>query len=233
MKKLSSRARALTEPLLARLRHGPVPTSALESWWEQRSGVLRVELFRLLRRLTEEGKVERSGDLYALPGALPTAPPDGHARLVLGTGDPSTAVVLTGPREKVGAIVKGYQRQTVTGTKDHTATVAVHGATVVVTASTKERADQVARACERGVSQADDHRILDVLQATTDKLKGDRRMSPAEKVIHAALRRKPLTSAEVVAKVPLPATTVRGRLSDMAKRGLVKRREDGRYEVAL
>lgn len=231
MKKLSSRARALTEPLLARLRHGPVPTSALESWWEQRSGVLRVELFRLLRRLTEEGKVERGGDLCALPGALPTAPPDGHARLVLGTGDPSTSVVLTGPREKVGAIVKGYQRQTVTG--DHAVTVAVHGATVVVTAPSKERADQVAKACERGVSQADDHRILDVLQATTDKLKSSQRMSPAEKVIHAALRRKPLTSAEVVAKVMLPAPTVRGRLSEMARRGLVKRREDGRYEVAL
>lgn len=233
MKRISERATAMRPHLLDRLRHGALTTDAIEVWWEQRPGVLRVELHRLLRQMVEDGDLERRGNLWALPGKLPRSLPDGHARVSIGTGDSSTAVVVTGPSEKVGKVIGSV---TVTPPMPAPPTVSVtlniNGKpedAVTITGQVKERVEAVVRAYQRDTARGTTAR------PSTPQPKVDTRYKPAPgTVAHkilASLKRGPKTDAEIRARLDLNPNTLRGRLSELAAGGWLAKNSDGRWEV--
>lgn len=73
---LTPEALAHTDALLARLQGvGHLTADQLESWWASRRGVRRVELFRLLRHLVDDGRVVAlSGRRWGLPSTTPPEP---------------------------------------------------------------------------------------------------------------------------------------------------------------
>lgn len=76
-KRLSPAALAHTDELLAKMRGVHFVTSTfLEEWWGTRSRVQRVELFRLLNDLADDGRIVKlPGRRWCLPANAPKATP--------------------------------------------------------------------------------------------------------------------------------------------------------------
>lgn len=137
---LTPEALAHTDALLARLQGvGHLTADQLESWWASRRGVRRVELFRLLRHLVDDGRVVAlSGRRWGLPSTTPpkaaavtsaaVAPPakvmdlPAGARLAcvepgvpprvtIEMGSGGDTVKIIGAPARVAAMADAYQRQ--------------------------------------------------------------------------------------------------------------------------
>jgi DNA-binding transcriptional ArsR family regulator len=214
--RLSPRAAALSDRLLAHVQQGPVRTRAdLEAWWGQRSGVQRVELFRLLADLVDEGHLHRHGpDAWGATPPVPEAPPTPRPApvplsITLGTGDDAVTVTGANP-DRVRAVALGYQRDAVRG-----------GTGPVRLAPATPPPPPPAPAPPPA--------------PTPPSPKVDPRPVPTPGTTAARiltlLRRGKRTTAEVVERLDLAAPTVRGRLSELTAAGWLVRDEAGRWSV--
>lgn len=93
IQRVSPAALALTDDLLAKMRGVHAVTSTfLEEWWGANRRVRRVELYRLLNDLADDGRVTRLPDRrWCLPANAPKATPvKGTATPVVTHGPPPT-----------------------------------------------------------------------------------------------------------------------------------------------
>ncbi len=211
-KRLSPAALAHTDELLAKMHGvGSVSSTFLEEWWGTKRRVQRVELFRLLNDLADDGRIAKlSGRRWCLPVNAPKAAVPAEA--------PVTPPAAPAP------VVHGI-------------TLIVGGVAVTVASPDKAAAQAVALAYQRArVRQTAPLRPLAIGKAPLPTppppppANAPARGTVAWR-IWSLLKKRPRTVAELVAALNTPAPSARGRLSEMSAAGLVARRVDGVWEA--
>ena len=210
MKRISPEAIAHTDELLAKMRGvASVTSDHLEAWWSTKHRVRRLELYRLLNDLADDGRVVKlPGHRWGLPSsALPAqsvtvtqpmpVPPRVSITLDI-NGKPEDAVTVTGQvKERVEAVVRAYQRDTVLGA------AARPSAPVRIGKAPLPKADTRRRPAPGTVA----HKIL------------------------TSLKRGPKTADVMASQLDLNPNTLRGRLSELVAGGWLAKGDDGRWEV--
>lgn len=203
MKRISPEALAQTDELLAKMRGvASVPSDHLEAWWSTKPRVRRVELFRLLNDLADDGRVAKlPGRRWGLPANVvpvepvtvtPPMPVQPKVSVTLKVdGRPEDAVTITGQvKERVEAVVRAYQRDTARGTTARPS-------------APQPKADTRHKPAPGTIA----HKIL------------------------ASLKRGPKRADVMASLLDLNPNTLRGRLSELAAGGWLAKGDDGRWEV--
>lgn len=206
-KRLSPAALALADELLAKMRGvGSVTSDHLEAWWGTKPRVQRVELFRLLNDLADDGRIAKlPGRRWCLPANAPVKAP---------VAPPATpAPVIHGITLTVGGVA------VTVASPDKAA------AQAVALAYQRARARQAAPLRPLAIGKAP-LPTPPPLPPTNAPARGTVAWR-----IWALLKKRARTVAELVAALNIPAPSARGRLSEMSAAGLVARRVDGAWEV--
>lgn len=247
MKRISPEALAHTDELLAKMRGVASVTSAhLEAWWSTKHRVRRVELFRLLNDLADDGRVVKlPGHRWGLPSsALPaqsvtvTQPmPVPALPRVVATATPYTGNCTV----TIGRSGKGTEGVVQVDTAPPTVSVVlnINGRpedAVTVTGACKERVEAVVRAYQRDAVRGATARpsaTVCIGKAPLPKVDTRRRPAPgtvAHKIL-ASLKRGPKTADVMASLLDLNPNTLRGRLSELVAGGWLAKGDDGRWEV--
>ena len=212
-KRLSPAALAHTDELLTKMRGVHSVTSTfLEEWWGANRRVRRVELFRLLNDLADDGRVAKlPGRRWCLPANAPKAAPVEAPVVPPATPAPLPVV--------------------------HSVALTVGGVSVNVVSTDRAAVQAVALAYQRAqVRQTAPLRPLAIGKAPLPPLPPPPPANaPARGTvawrIWSLLKKRARTVGELVAALNIPAPSARGRLSEMSAAGLVARGVDGVWEV--
>lgn len=173
--------------------------------------------------LTTTGRLERTGpgQWTATKAGERTAPPPpapvlpaGHAVMRVGpSDDPAQQVTVSGPRERVEAVVRAYQRQQVAG-----------NAKPLPPREVRVGKDTLP---PRPMDEQKRQRLARVMAVAS--------LTPAARRIYSAIVTEPSTTPDLGRRADLdgvPYNTIRGRVSELAGKGLIRRRDDGAWEAA-
>ena len=250
MKRISHEALAQTDELLNKLRGvASVTSDHLEAWWSTKSRVRRLELYRLLNDLADDGRVVKlPGHRWGLPGNV--APVKVTTTELVGDG--CTISVGKSGKAPVGSV-------TVTPTMPVQPKVSIvlsiNGKpedAVTITGQVKERVEAVVRAYQRDAAKngAAYPTLLEPgipfpargarfergrTTAGKPQPKVDTRRRPATGTIAhkilKSLQLGPKCIDELICRLDVNANTLRGRLSELVAGGWLAKGDDGRWEV--
>jgi|688.fasta_scaffold245543_3 hypothetical protein len=258
MQKISDKARTHTAALLTYIEQGVPTRDDLETWWSKRHPV-RLELHRLCRDLTDDGRLDKDGDTWRVPGKAP--PPrkaprigDVGGQVIVEVKTPKGAKVpgayapamlrgitanaaVAPPAEARFADDQTERKVTVILAEGKRSVVTLIGSPAAVFAMADAYQRQVAEeksACKAPVAA---RKAPPAKPATPPKAPVRTALTPpvptsAAGRILAALRKKPDDGPGLVRRLKMNSNTVRGRLSELARDGWIEMDAACLWEVA-